>query len=234
MSSTIAHIYTTEEYSELNPSYHVEDSPWKAHHILTMLSRHQLAPNSVAEVGCGAGESLRCLQAKMPSSVTFDGYEISPAAHSRFLSRDNERLKFHCIDLLAATTPNFDLCLCMDVIEHVPDYLGFVSELKTKATYKLFHIPLDLSALSLLRGWPLTKSRKTIGHIHSFFKDSALATLEDAGHEVVDWFYTSGVVDRPATLKARLMRAPRRILHRINPDLCARLLGGYSMMILTR
>jgi Methyltransferase domain len=227
-------MYTTEEYTQLNPTYHVEDSPWKAAHILRMLRANKVAPQTVAEVGCGAGEILRQLQGRLPPATEFDGYEISPAAFELCRSRANSKLRFHCVDLISRPAAPFDLCLCLDVIEHVPDYIGFIKALRSKAHYKLFHIPLDLSVLSVLRAWPILRSRKTLGHIQSFFKDTALATLGDAGYEVIDWFYTSGVVDRPATIKARMLRVPRVALYRLNRDFAVRLLGGYSIMVLAR
>lgn len=234
MSTTLPKLYATEEYVQRNPTYHVEDSLWKANHILHMLRRHALAPRTVAEVGCGVGEILRCLQAELPATTAFDGYEISRPAFERCAPRANARLRFHCEDLLSTPVERFDLCLCMDVIEHVPDYLGFLGALRDKADYKLFHIPLDLSALSLLRGWPLLRSRQTVGHIQYFFKDTALATLGDAGYEVIDWFYTSGAVDRPQSFKAGLMKLPRQLFYRLHPDAAVRLLGGYSLMVLAR
>lgn len=234
MTPTITNLYTTDAYLQRNPNYHVEDSPWKAAHVMRMLQRHSISPRSVAEVGCGAGEILRCLQDELPEETLFDGYEISQPALAMAGPRANAKLRFHCEDLLGAVTPRFDLCLCMDVIEHVPDYLGFLNGLRPKGDYKLFHIPLDLSALSLLRGWPLLRSRETVGHIHSFYKDSALATLADAGYDIIDWFYTSGSVDRPRSAKARLLKFPRELLYRFKRDFAVRLLGGYSMMVLTR
>ena len=55
-------IYTDGQYIAKNPSYHIEDSPWKARQILKMLHRHDLPLRSVCEIGCGAGEVLRrCL-----------------------------------------------------------------------------------------------------------------------------------------------------------------------------
>jgi hypothetical protein len=128
----------------------------------------------------------------------------------------------------------FDVLLCMDVIEHVPDYIGFLKNLRSKANLKIFHIPLDLSALSVFRGWPVLRARETVGHVQYFFKDTALATLADAGYEVLDWFYTSGAIDRPQTFKAKIIRGPRRLLFRANPDFAVRVLGGYSMLVMAR
>lgn len=234
MSTDLSGLYTTEKYTELNPTYHVEDSPWKAAHVLRMLSAHHLAPKSVVEVGCGVGEILHQLQERLPADTVFDGYEISPAAFRQCGPRANTRLRFHCEDLLATAPAAFELCLCMDVIEHVPDFMGFLTALRDRARYAIFHIPLDVSALSVLRGWPMLRSRASVGHIHYFYKDTALAALADTGYDVIDWFYTSGVVDRPQTTNERILRLPRRALAHFNPDFTARLLGGYSLMVLVR
>ena len=54
-------IYTNGTYLRNNPVWHADDSAWKAGHVATMLERHALAPQSVCEIGCGAGEFLRAL-----------------------------------------------------------------------------------------------------------------------------------------------------------------------------
>ena len=59
-------IYTSGEYAAKNPTYHVEDSAWKAHQILKIIQRNNLQPLSICEVGCGAGEILRQLQSNLP------------------------------------------------------------------------------------------------------------------------------------------------------------------------
>ena len=73
-------LYSSSRYMEMNPGWHVEESPWKAEQILRMLSRHGLAPKEIAEVGSGAGEVLRQLQQAMDPDCRFSGYDISPQA----------------------------------------------------------------------------------------------------------------------------------------------------------
>jgi hypothetical protein len=133
--------------------------------------------------------------------------------------------------LLATESPCFDLLLCIDVFEHVEDYIGFLKKLRAKARVKIFHIPLDMSAQWVLRGGPILLSREQIGHLHYFNKDTALATLQDTGYEVSDWFYTPAALDKPRSVKAKLARLPRQTLSAINPDLSARMLGGYSLLV---
>ena len=100
-------VYQTGEYVERNPTYHVEDSSWKATQILKMIEKHDLQPQSLCEVGCGAGEVLKQLQSSLPAGTEFFGYEISPQAFALCQARENERLHFYCSDLLANKTAHF-------------------------------------------------------------------------------------------------------------------------------
>lgn len=227
-------IYETGEYVERNPTYHVEDSLWKARHILRLLEKNSLEPRTICEIGCGAGEILKQLQSALPAETDFFGYDISPQAIELCRQRANERLQFHCADLIAADTPDFDLLLCIDVFEHVQDYIGFLRDLRGKARYKVFHIPLDMSAQWVLRGQPILREREQAGHLHYFMKDTALAALRDSGYEVLDWTYTPGAIDNPRSIKARLASWPRRLMMKVNQDFTVRVFGGYSLLVLAR
>lgn len=227
-------MYQTGEYLEKNPTYHVEDSPFKASQILAMIRKHNLQPRSICEVGCGAGEILNQLQARLPDDVQFYGYEISPQAYELCRQRESDRLHFFCEDLLASSAAQFDLLLCLDVFEHVEDYLGFLRSLRTRAEHKIFHIPLDLSVNWLWRSKPILQERAQAGHLHYFTKETGLATLQHAGYEVIDWFYTPGAIANPRSVKAKLASFPRRILSAMNQDLVVRILGGYSLLVLAR
>lgn len=227
-----ATIYTDGTYRARHASWHVEDSPWKARQIQRILERNQLVPDTVCEVGCGAGEVLKQLSHALPGA-TFTGYEVSPQAFELCQGREDQRVRYLLADLLAEDA-RFDCLLCIDVFEHVEDYMGFLKELRPKATYKVFHIPLDISALSVLRG-SMLGLRQQVGHIHYFTPETALATLRDCGYEIVDSFFTTPFDGlRNKTVKARLARVPRRILFSISPTLVVRLTGGCSLLVLAR
>jgi len=228
--------YTQGEYLSKHPDWHTADSAWKASNILKILSKNNIHPQTVIEIGCGSGEILRKLQEQLPAKVKFSGYEISPQAFELSKQRENAGLKFYLQDL--STIPanrQADLSLMIDVFEHVEDFYGFLKQAKDKARHIIFHIPLDLSVQSVLRGSPLMRKRKNSGHIHYFTKETALSALEDTGYEVVDWFYTGSYIDLPVkSFKSMLGKIPRRILFAISPDFGARLLGGYSLMVLAK
>ena len=227
-------IYLEEngEYLKKNPTWHVEDSPWKAKQILKMLSRNSINPKTVAEIGCGAGEILNQLHLSMPNDVCFTGYDISSDAISLAEKRTKERLEFKLENLLETNT-NFDLLLMIDVFEHVDDYLGFLKLCKNKAKNTIFHIPLDLSAQAVLRN-KLINSRNSVGHLHYFMKETALSTLTDSGYDIVDFFYTPGLDLPKQTLKSKIALLPRKILFNINQDIAVKTLGGYSLLVLAK
>jgi hypothetical protein len=136
--------------------------------------------------------------------------------------------------LITSDSPAFDLLLCLDVLEHVEDYFGFLRGLRGKATHNIFHIPLVLSAQWVWRADPIMRERQQAGHLHYFTKETALATLRDTGYDVVDWFYTAGAIANPRSVKARLASWPRRLLSGINQDWVVRVLGGYSLLVLAK
>ena len=228
-------IYESGEYLKKNPHWHAADSPWKAMQILKMIRKQGLNPATVCEVGCGAGEILNHLHAEM-RETDFFGYEVSPQAFEICSAKSKERLQFFLGDLLE-TDKRFDLLLCIDVFEHVPNYLSFLEKLRGHAERFVFHIPLDLSMLSVLRPARLMKTRYSVGHLHMFNAEMALAVLKDTGYEVTDSFFTAGGLElekNQRRLRTVLANLPRRALGKINPRLAARILGGYSLLILAK
>lgn len=225
-------IYMTEHYAELNPTWHEEDSPWKARQVEGIIRDNSLSFASLCEVGCGTGEILLNLAKSFPGAA-FSGFEISPHAYQRAKTKGGSRVSFHFGDILEQEDLHYDILLIADVIEHVEDYIGFIKKLKPLAGKKIFHIPLDLSVQSLMRGWPITNLRRNVGHLHYFFKDTALATLQDCGYKIIDHRYTASRLELPnQALSSRLMSVPRQLCFNINADWTVRVLGGYSLLVL--
>ncbi len=230
-------MYQDGTYLAHNPGWHQSDSAWKAGHIRRLLDRNDIRAASVCEVGCGAGEVLRQLQATdYGPGVEFVGYDISVQAFELSRVKAGPHLRFELGDPFDQhPQPRFDVALAVDVFEHVEDYLGFLRQLRRLAPLNVFHIPLDLSVQSLVRGRPIMDKRRTVGHIHYFTKETALAALEDAGHDIVDHCYTAAVLDLPAASRlSAVAKLPRRLAYRIDRDLAVRVLGGWSLLVLTR
>jgi len=227
-------VYLDGEYLAKNPQWHVEESAWKAEQILRMLTRNRLAPRTICEVGCGAGEVLRQLQQRLDSQCLFWGYDISPQALELARERANERLRFELLDAHKEKDVFFDLVLVLDVIEHLEDYFTFLRDNRGKGCHKIFHIPLDLSVQTVLRKRALLKRRNMHDHLHYFTKETALRTLEDVGYILVDYFYTPRSIEFGSTLPERILKLPRKFLFALHQELAARVLGGFSLLVLAR
>ena len=86
--------YLDGRYRAANPTWHVEDSAWKAGHVCELLERHRVAPASVADVGCGAGEVLRLLHSRFPSARCA-GFDVSPDALGEARARGARAVLFY-------------------------------------------------------------------------------------------------------------------------------------------
>jgi len=231
----MGNMYLDGQYLARNPQWHAEDSAWKAGNILRILERMGIHPATVCEVGCGVGGVLYALKNKMPDTCRFLGLDISPQAIALASRLADEVLQFECADIAQDKGRRWDVLMLIDVIEHVDDYRGLLRAIKDKAQYKVLHIPLDLSVQTVLRAKPIAKNHDTVGHIHYFTKETALQALRDVGYDVQDYVYTATALDLPAkSLLSACARWPRKLGFAIHPDLVARVLGGFSLLVLAQ
>jgi len=231
-------IYTNGKYLETTQTWHAEDSPWKADQLIKFIRKNRLHPKTIAEIGCGVGAILDELSKKeYLIDVQFTGYDISPQAIERAKHQGSASVRYLNEDLLLETNTNhFDVLLVIDVFEHIPDYLGFLEKCRFKAEFKIFHIPLDIHISSVLRN-AFIGNRHTLGHLHYFTADSAIATLEDTGHEIMNYAYTNaavGLFNQHPSMKKAVANIPRWLFSRFSVPFTARVFGGYSLLVLTK
>jgi SAM-dependent methyltransferase len=234
MSNKEKNIYTDGSYLAKNPSWHSEDSFWKAEEIDKMIKRNNLAPTSVADIGSGTGQVLVYIANLNPEIAELKGFDISPQVTEIAKQSENDKIKFCLADYAEEVPGSFDLVLVIDVIEHLNDYSAFLRKIITKGQHFIFHIPLDLSCRTLLKPHVLLQQRNDVGHLHYFSKEHVEWMLKDAGFSICDWFYTLPENDRkrPAGIKNRIKKMLRRASFSLNKNLSVKLWGGYSIMIL--
>jgi len=226
--------YIDASYLNENPDWDREDAPWKAKMVKELIEKHQIMPSSICEIGCGSGDILACL-IKYYSEVELTGYDVSPQLENFWKEhKDNSRNLNFCVgDFFKLNTKKYNVLLMLDVFEHVRDPYTFLEMSKQYADYFVFHIPLDLSASSVVREKPLMYTRKKVGHLHSYTKDLALETLKDSGFNIIEWQYTGASLNMPnRSLKTILAHMPRKLVYAINKDWGVRLLGGETLLVL--
>ena len=230
--ATVGDIYSDGNYLANNPGWHAVDSAWKAAHATRLLRRHGVEPATMVEVGCGAGGVIAAMARDWPASRA-TGFDISPDAARLWPRHRPANLAYVRGDFLA-TDARYDLLLLMDVFEHVDDYLGFLRALRPRASRFIFHIPLEMSLVSLLTE-SYMRGRVTVGHLHYFTHASALATLATAGYAVRDWQFTALATEASRdvrTWRTRVLNVPRRIVAAAAPRFAATIFGGYSMIVI--
>lgn len=243
-------IYLNGQYFAANPTYHKEDAEWKSNEIISLIMKNNLSPTSILDIGCGTGEILSLLKKKISDSkmwvaqgyrsdeserIKYFGFDISPeAVEIAKLKEEESNIRFFCDDITKSEGIYTDLLLSIDVFEHIENYLEFLKNIKNRADFKIFHIPLDMTVHMVLRNSPIIYSRQKYGHLHYFSKDTALLTLRDTGYEIMDWKYTPTMFMNDRKKATKLLNIIRRFVFRFNADIPVRIFGDYSLLVLAK
>jgi len=232
ISSHILKRYQNGEYLQSNPKWDSQDSPWKGALIEKLLKTKGLTPRQICEVGCGAGEILLFLKDSFPQSDIY-GFDISVDAERFWAKHTGRNIQYFRADFIDSGNERYDFILLLDVIEHLENPFMFLEKIQQRGQYFIFHIPLDLSAWSILRKNVLLRQREKVGHIHFFTKDLALALLREAGFQVLHWNYTDAFFTAPNRgLITKGFSWIRRLTWILGKDFAARLLGGQTLLVL--
>lgn len=234
-------IYKSGEYTNKNPDYHSEDSPWKWSNFQKVLEKNKDKFNinefkNIAEIGCGVGQILENgISSKIFNEyVNFEGWDINPDA-IEIAKKLSPNISFYAEDMF--NDPKiYDLIICADVFEHVEDYYGFLDKISKKSKYILFNIPLDINLVSLLRQNSIYKDTyDKVGHIHHFTKGTALLAIRHSGLDIVDAVYAKHRLKRKSlNMKGKFLYIPQLILDFLNEDIASSVLGGSSLVVLAK
>jgi SAM-dependent methyltransferase len=136
--------------------------------LVTMVAG--LPVHSVLDVGCGSGQNLRALAAS--GSYRLAGIDVSDKAleKARAAVPDAElyRLDVQCQKLEA----KFDLVMSLQVIEHVPDDLELVRNMRLMSNRFVM--------VATMQG-KMRPSEARIGHLRNYSSDELREKMEGAG-----------------------------------------------------
>ena len=142
-----------------------------------------LRPGSVLDAGCGEGETIERLAGLLPERIAAVDVERScvEAVRSRHpgveVSRDS-------VDALPFADDAFDLVLCLEVLEHVPEPERAVRELARVAGRDVVvSVPYEpyFRIGSLLRGKYVTALGNHPEHVNHYNRRTLRELLEPAG-----------------------------------------------------
>jgi SAM-dependent methyltransferase len=221
-------IYNNGDYLSKNPGWHEIAAVWKASQILSLLADRDLRPESIVDIGCGTGGVLDVI-AETLHGTRLVGYD--PSAQAVGMVERSARVEIR-VGTAKDIHEHYDLLISLDVLEHVEDYIGFLRSLRPIAHWFIFHIPLDISAQSVMREKPLLAGRSAVGHLHYFTRGTALASLETAGFRVVcDRLLLPSDMPGRKTI-TRAANVPRSLGKHLMPQLSARVMGGSTLLVL--
>ena len=228
--------YLSDDYLKSNPTWDMEDTPWKAGLVVSILQKNKIIPASICEVGCGSGGCLAELYKYFPNARLV-GFDISPAVKKFWKSYNDLGIEFFNTDFLELANDSiYEIVMLLDVIEHLADPHTFLNRIRRRGKYYVFHIPLDLSASSVFREAPLLYVRKKVGHIHYFTKSLALSLLEESGYEVMDTQFSNATFTAPVkSMKTLFIRPFRWVVSLLlGREKAALLVGGETLIVLAR
>lgn len=226
--------YVGSGYLSHNPGWHEDHGQWKATQVWEILLRNGIEPRSVLDIGCGTGAVLDHLSRLVGPGCRLIGYDVSEMAVSLAPKIRRRRVELMAGDVFE-TDDRADVTLLIDVLEHVPDYIGFLLRLRQRTDWIVLHVPLELSVQTVARIQPILRARAAVGHIHYFTAETLSAAVSDAGYDIVDLSYTRGSIELPnRSVRTRAAAWPRRVMFSMSPPIAARLLGGFSALVLAR
>lgn len=247
IDDSFRNIYINGGYAKYNPSWHIEDSPWKARKIINVIPEAVLGKlNSklkIVDAGCGTGEILKLVSRRFRDnglSVSCDGYDISPSAIES-AKKNFPEANFYCRGFdkgrYKTSGQNIDIALLIDILEHIEDPQRLLREVSEVSAYAVCHMPLEDNLEVKIRRLK-KRFKKSVGHINYYNKKSAVELIEKNGFSIEDMTFTCLDYDADYAMKSlprRLIAQPlRRIFFKDHPGFTAAVLGNCSLMFFLR
>jgi SAM-dependent methyltransferase len=135
-----------------------------------------LAFTSVLDIGCGQGALLTTLRSEFPH-IEPHGVDISPVAVELARKRVPDG-RFWVLDTVKdRLNEKFDLVVCSEVIEHIPDDRQTLSNIAAMTGKYL--------VLSTVQGRIRRFESEQIGHIHAYAPGEVVQKIEASGFKVI-------------------------------------------------
>jgi len=253
-SESIKDFYLTDEYILKNPSLHEEDSPWKISKILPLIDKSLSFINkkeiNLLDVGGGAGLILKAVSNHIEKAhgvkVNKFALDLSPGM-LKIQKKQNLNLKKALNeDICKTSLGNKEICLTLmiDILEHVPNPVEALEEVKRISDFTILKVPLEnnlhFRALNFIKKGSLRKSYiENIGHINAYSFRKLKNQIEKHAGRVLNFYFTN-VFDynlsseqyrNKMSTKNKLIKSFAALVFKLSPCLCSLVFDDFVMML---
>lgn len=227
-----------KEYTKLNNTLHVEDSPWKIEKVKRLI-KGRLSPGVICDIGCGAGLIAKGMAEAYPGAKVI-GLDIS-LDMIKAAKKNSPKPSFvnASIEDLPIGAHKVDIVILIDVLEHLEDPGRVLGALSRVAGHLVIKVPLEDS----LWYWANDKTgrytredgRRKLGHIQYFKMSSLTRLLNNAGFEVADYEIISQNVDNPdnphISKLGKVINPVRVLAYKVSKTLFARVFNASVILL---
>jgi SAM-dependent methyltransferase len=215
-------IYNNKYFSQVEGISNPLEQKWKFEKIspalIEFLNKTKLSKVKLIEIGAGSGFFIKNLRGYFkkngffPTVLEINKYSV------KYLEKILPKKNIVIGDISQETNfkdKSFDLCVGIDVLEHIDNLENAVREIRRISKYAIFKIPIEKSlAIRLVNTLTAGKYRKNIiariGHIHWFSKDEIRLFFENKFEKVEYSEYANiGLYQYKKNLMAK---SPKRVL----------------------
>jgi len=238
------------EYFEKNPSLHAEDAELKAKEVLrsfnylpsTIFNKKRI---SILDVGGGSGLIMSIVKQEL-SKKSFSIDTLALDISSKMIEIQRQTMGNANFKGYVASVEQIpkgvkaDVTLMLDVLEHVPNHIKALKELRRVSDYIIFRIPIDNSVIlnildRILSGRIRQYLYKQYGHCHTFSLKQVRETFES---ELGTRLYTEILNDYLHGFKlhipflSSLYNLLGALLFKINKQLALSIVGGAVTVVI--
>lgn len=249
-------IYSSDEYLANNPTLDSEDSAWKIDNIIKHIDKlfiGSLQKNEeivLMDVGGGAGIILRGVAEyivnKYNIAVKKITLDLSPGILSVQIANNPDVYKALNEDVCKTSLDNktVDICLMIDVLEHIPEPEKALKELCRVCKYAIFKVPLEDNLYMRIRDFIFRgKTREYFirqwGHINSFNTEKLIILINKSGGSVLTSYYTnvfqyflsSKYYMNKMNIKDKVYNFLAAVTFKLSPRVCSYIFSDYLMIL---
>jgi SAM-dependent methyltransferase len=244
-------IYTSGEYILKNPTLDVEDTTWKITKLTPLVDEftNQFSKTKVKilDVGGGAGLFLKGISDYLRSKdIGVEQYALDLSMEMLRMQKENNpdiTIFEGSIEKTSFEDKKMDIVLMIDVLEHIPNAVKALKELRRISEYVIFKVPLEnniyYNFLNLIKAGGLRKDIcEKVGHVNFYnFRNLKKQITSHAGKILsysftnVFEYYLSHDYYRQIDTKERILYTLGKMTFGISPEACSRLFTDFVVCL---